>query len=128
MGGYVFCLKPHHPSTLQRVSLSDVFRWKVSAKEELLIRDQAGDDVQPLPTNVDVVDKGLSEYIQLLIAGIFSMCGEWWSWEVITILVGLLGPTQLAVDVIYSTMIPMYFMIPRGFGMAGSSRVGTLIG
>ena len=46
----------------------------------------------------------------------------------ITLLVGLLGPTQLAVDVIYSAMIPMYFMIPRGFGMAGASRVGTLIG
>ena len=56
------------------------------------------------------------------------MCGEWWSWEVITLLVGLLGPTQLAVDVIYSAMIPMYFMIPLGVGLAGASRVGTLIG
>ena len=53
------------------------------------------------------------------------MCGEWWSWEVMTLLVGLLGPTQLAVDVIYSTLIPMF---PRGIGTAGASRIGALIG
>ena len=46
----------------------------------------------------------------------------------ITIIVGLLGPTQLAVDVIYSVMIPLYYTIPLGFGLAGASRVGTLIG
>ena len=56
------------------------------------------------------------------------MCGEWWAWDLITIIVGLLGPTQLAVDVICSALIPMYYMIPLGFGLAGASRIGTLIG
>ena len=60
--------------------------------------------------------------------GIFSMCGEWWSWEVITIIVGLLGPTQLAVHVIYAQIIPLYYKIPAGLGMASSARVGALVG
>lgn len=46
----------------------------------------------------------------------------------ITIIVGLLGPTQLAVHVIYATIIPLYYMIPLGLGLASASRIGTLIG
>ena len=60
--------------------------------------------------------------------GVLTMCGEWWSWEVITIIIGTLGPTQLAADVIYSVLLPLYDKIPHGFGLAGASRVGTLIG
>lgn len=56
------------------------------------------------------------------------MCGEWWAWEIVTILSGLLGPIQLAVHVIYVTILPLYYMIPLGIGLAGASRVGTLIG
>jgi len=78
--------------------------------------------------NAAIVDKGMSEYVQLLFAGIFSLCAEWWSWEVVTIIVGLLGPTQLAVHVIYATIIPLYYMIPLGLGLASASRIGTLIG
>ena len=75
-----------------------------------------------------VIDKGFKEFIHLSVAGIFSLCAEWWSFEVITFLVGLLGATQLAVHVIYSTLIPLYFMIPLGVGIGSAARIGALIG
>jgi len=56
------------------------------------------------------------------------MCGEWWSWEVITILVGLLGPNALAVHVVYAMIIPLVYKVPSSLGMAGASRIGALIG
>ena len=62
--GYIVIMKPHHPQTLQRVSLSKIFRWKTDSADE---DDDAGDP--PQPTNTHVVDKGISEYIQLLVAG-----------------------------------------------------------
>jgi len=137
--GYISISKPHHPQTVQRVPLSTIFRWRTtghdrdaqsvqSESEESFECSIVSENACDQRTSIHVVDKGLSEYIQLLAAGIFSICGEWWSWEVITLIVGLLGPTQLAADVIYSAMIPMYFMIPLGIGLAGASRVGALIG
>jgi len=117
--GYIVVRRPHHEEAFQRVSCHEILRWETNWEDE-----EDGDG----RINPDVVDQGLSEYIQLLFAGIFSICGEWWAWELMTIIVGLLGATQLAVDVIYSTIIPMYFMLPLGLGMAGAARIGTLIG
>merc|ERR1719242_1646929 len=56
------------------------------------------------------------------------MCGEWWAWEIVTLLSGLLGPIQLAVHGVYATILPLYYMIPLGIGLAGAARVGALIG
>ena len=70
----------------------------------------------------------MKEYVSLMIAGIFSICAEWWSWEIITLLCGLLGPIQLATHVVFAAIIPLYFMIPLGVGLAGASVIGKLIG
>lgn len=56
------------------------------------------------------------------------MCGIWWFWQIVAILMGLLGTNQLAVHVLYDTLLHFYYMIPTGVGLAGASRVGTLIG
>merc|ERR1712130_420620 len=95
------------------VSLSAIFRWKTSV-DILVLKN--------------VPDKGMSEYIRLLIAGIFSICASWWSYEIITILMGLLGATQLAVHVIFATLSDAAFVIPYGIAFAGASRIGTLTG
>ena len=110
--GYTLIIKPHHPLSLQRVSIFTILQWRTP------------EDIH----NRNVFDRGMSEYVQLLVAGIFSICGEWWSFEIMTILAGLLGPTQLAVDVIFSTLIDAVFVIAYGMGLAGASRVGTLVG
>jgi len=186
--GYCVVIRPHHPLSLQPVSVRSVLQWTTNWKEVAYLRTQqdalietlnttqnghdeddhetegngnrqqagapndtpGGDDANSdyqaihnsdtvdLPStsrdqierdrNALIVDKGMSEYVELLFAGIFSLCAEWWSWEVVTIIVGLLGPTQLAVHVIYATIIPLYYMIPLGLGLASASRIGTLIG
>jgi len=131
MVSYIVMNKPHHPESFQLESVSEILQWQTDWVDEVDAHSDLDDDFaegQAGGINKNVVDKGLSEYLQLLFAGIFSMCGEWWSWELMTIIVGLLGATQLAVDVIYSTIIPLYYMLPLGMGMAGAARVGALVG
>ena len=112
MLGYILIIKPHHPLSMQTMTMSTIFRWKISGETD----------------DEHLWDKGMHEYIRLLIAGILSICPTWWSWEVITMIVGLLGPTQLAVHVIFATLSDAVFVIPYGIGLAAASRIGTLIG
>ena len=81
--GYILIRKPHHPQTFKSVPLSTIFRWKINYDDEGEGEDQStraavsepfvdgsghfGDEVTNL--NVHVVDKGLSEYLHLLVAG-----------------------------------------------------------
>lgn len=65
--GYIIIARPHEPLTFQQVSLSEIFRWKANPQENAFVDE---------PINLQVIDKGLSEYIQLLFAGLMmhKMC------------------------------------------------------
>jgi len=123
--GYMMLKRPHHEKSFQRVSFADIFRWRSKRKGSYICAPKG---IGGRCNNKQIVDKGLSEYVMLLFAGMFSMCGEWWSWEVITILTGLLGPDPLAVHVIYAMIIPLIYKLPSSLGMAGAARIGALVG
>ena len=55
------------------------------------------------------------DYLRIGIPGIFSMA-EWWFWEIVTFLTGLLGKESLAAHTICCTIMPFMFMIPLGIG------------
>ena len=65
MLGYIVIKRPHHEGSFQRVSLSEIFRWSTNWKEDDFVMDH----IDGMSTNLYVVDKGISEYIQLLFAG-----------------------------------------------------------
>jgi len=90
--------------------------------------DDNVDDTERDVNAMTAANNGMRQYIRLLFAGIFSMCGIWWFWQIVAILMGLLGSNQLAVHVLYDTLLHFYYMIPTGIGLAGASRVGALIG
>eukprot|EP01084_Bolivina_argentea_P112282 200266_1 len=119
---YCIILKPHNKLSIQYISFTKIIKWQTNLKIDTFI------NINNINTNIEVIDKGMKEYIELLIAGIFSLCAEWWSWEVITLICGLLGPIQLATHVIFATIMPFYYMIPMGVGLAGAARIGKLIG
>lgn len=56
----------------------------------------------------------------------FSM-GEWWFWESICFMAGMLGNLQLATHTIGYAMIPLGFMVPLAMGIAVSARIGMLL-
>lgn len=53
---------------------------------------------------------------------------EWWFWEVVACVAGLMGTEALAAHSIAYALVPCLVMVPLGVSIAISVRVGTLLG
>jgi len=74
--------------------------------------------------------KGFGDYLGLAIPGIVVI-SEWWASECAIFLSGWLSPnpqTTLAAMTIYQSINAFCFMVPCGFAIAGTARVGNLLG
>jgi len=68
------------------------------------------------------------EFLQLGIPGMLMLCVEWWCFEVLTILAGIIGTTELAAQsIIYNVVLLTYF-IPYGISVATSVMIGNVLG
>ncbi|XP_077922487.1 multidrug and toxin extrusion protein 1-like [Halichoerus grypus] len=66
-----------------------------------------------------------ASFFSLAIPGMLMLCMEWWAYEIGSLLSGILGMVELgAQSVVYELTVILY-MIPAGFGVAASVRVGT---
>ncbi|XP_061163197.1 multidrug and toxin extrusion protein 1-like [Saccostrea echinata] len=71
---------------------------------------------------------GWGTFMKLAIPGLFMMCLEFWSFEIITLMGGFLGKADLAANtIIYNVALLMYVIV---FGMSGAGgiRVGLYLG
>jgi MATE family multidrug resistance protein len=74
--------------------------------------------------------RGFCDYLCLAIPGIIVI-SEWWASECAIFLSGRLSPnpqTTLAAMTIYQSINSFCFMVPCGFAIAGTARVGNLLG
>lgn len=74
--------------------------------------------------------RGFCSYLGLALPGIIVI-SEWWASECAIFLSGRLSPnpqTTLAAMTIYQSINAFCFMIPCGFSIAGTTRVGNLLG
>ncbi|XP_059234652.1 multidrug and toxin extrusion protein 2 isoform X1 [Mustela nigripes] len=67
-------------------------------------------------------------YIQLAIPSMFMVCIEWWTFEIGTFLAGLISVTELGAQAIIYELASAAYMLPLGFGVAASVRVGNALG
>ncbi|XP_004648003.1 multidrug and toxin extrusion protein 2 [Octodon degus] len=67
-------------------------------------------------------------YIHLAIPSMFMVCIEWWTFEVGTFLAGLINVTELGAQAIVYELVSVAYMVPFGFGVAASVRVGNALG
>ncbi|CAH1269322.1 SLC47A1 [Branchiostoma lanceolatum] len=67
-------------------------------------------------------------YIRLAVAGLLMVCLEWWTYEIGTLLTGLIGTVDLAAQGILITINSLNYMIPMSLGIAASIRVGNELG
>jgi MATE family multidrug resistance protein len=65
-------------------------------------------------------------YLSLGLGGVLS-ASEWVYWEMIGIMIGILGPLPLAVHTIPNQVIMVAFMVPLGIGIALSIRLGQVL-
>uniref|UniRef100_A0A8I3P394 Multidrug and toxin extrusion protein n=1 Tax=Canis lupus familiaris TaxID=9615 RepID=A0A8I3P394_CANLF len=69
-----------------------------------------------------------NSYIQLAIPSMFMVCIEWWTFEIGTFLAGLISVTELGAQAIIYELASAAYMVPLGFGVAASVRVGNALG
>ncbi|XP_031790156.1 multidrug and toxin extrusion protein 1-like [Piliocolobus tephrosceles] len=88
------------------------------------------------PGNVCVPPTGWSleclqdwaSFLRLAVPSMLMLCMEWWAYEVGSFLSGILGMVELgAQSIVYELAIVVY-MVPAGFSVAASVRVGNALG
>lgn len=67
-------------------------------------------------------------FFKLGIPGMLMVCIEWWSFEIGTLLTGLLGEVELGAQAITFFLNDFTFMLPMGVSIACSIRVGQFLG
>ncbi|XP_062208537.1 protein DETOXIFICATION 14-like [Phragmites australis] len=74
--------------------------------------------------------KGVDDFLRLALPSAFMMCLEWWSFELLILMSGLLPNPELQTSVlsICLTSITLLYAIPFGIGAAGSTRVANELG
>ncbi|KAH9794903.1 protein DETOXIFICATION 14 [Citrus sinensis] len=74
--------------------------------------------------------QGIKEFFLLAIPSAFMVCLEWWSFEFLTLLSGLLPNPELEASVLSVCLatITTLFTIPDGLGAAASTRVSNALG
>lgn len=76
------------------------------------------------------VFRGVDAFLRLALPSALMMCLEWWSFELLTLMSGLLPNPELQTSVlsICLTSVTLLFTIPFGLGAAGSTRVANELG
>ncbi|XP_029784833.1 multidrug and toxin extrusion protein 2-like [Suricata suricatta] len=67
-------------------------------------------------------------YIKLAVPSMFMVCIEWWTFEIGTFLAGLVSVTELGAQAIIYELVSIAYMMPLGFSVAASVRVGNALG
>eukprot|EP00667_Euglena_gracilis_P007103 EG_transcript_7180 len=72
--------------------------------------------------------EGWVPFLKLGVGGTAQMCFEWWAFEVLVALSGVMGPTALAATSIAMQMSTVAYNVPLGVCIAASIRVGQHLG
>ncbi|XP_012661382.1 multidrug and toxin extrusion protein 2-like [Otolemur garnettii] len=67
-------------------------------------------------------------FIRLAVPSMFMVCIEWWTFEIGTFLAGLIDVTELGTQGIIYELASVAYLVPLGFGVAASVRVGNALG
>ncbi|XP_012327524.2 multidrug and toxin extrusion protein 1 isoform X1 [Aotus nancymaae] len=69
-----------------------------------------------------------ASFLRLAVPSMLMLCMEWWAYEVGSFLSGILGMVELGAQSIVYELAIIVYMVPAGFSVAASVRVGTALG
>ncbi|XP_016051999.1 PREDICTED: multidrug and toxin extrusion protein 1-like [Miniopterus natalensis] len=67
-------------------------------------------------------------FFHLAIPSMLMLCMEWWAYEIGSFLSGILGMVELGAQSIVYELATVVFMVPTGFSVAASVRIGNALG
>lgn len=80
--------------------------------------------------NISLAVKGMKDFFILGLSGMFQLCFEWWAFEVLALLSGVLPNAVQAIgaNAVILNISAMTYMFFLGISVAGSVRIGNAIG
>ncbi|XP_066444650.1 multidrug and toxin extrusion protein 1-like [Eleutherodactylus coqui] len=69
-----------------------------------------------------------NSFVVLAVPSMLMVCIEWWTYEIGSLLVGLISVVELGAQSVIYQVVTIAYMIPYGIGMATSVRVGNALG
>ncbi|XP_055992852.1 multidrug and toxin extrusion protein 1-like isoform X2 [Sorex fumeus] len=69
-----------------------------------------------------------ASFLHLAIPSMLMLCIEWWAYEIGSFLSGVLGMVELGAQSVVYELAVIVYMIPTGFSVAASVRVGNALG
>ncbi|XP_014445097.1 multidrug and toxin extrusion protein 1 isoform X2 [Tupaia chinensis] len=69
-----------------------------------------------------------ASFLRLAIPSMLMLCIEWWAYEIGSFLSGILGMVELGAQSVVYELAVIVYMIPTGFSVAASVRVGNALG
>lgn len=105
-----------------------IVAWANLALMLLYTKFVAGSDAWGGWSRKAIAWEPLKAYLALAIPAALQVCSEWWTFEVLAILAGLLGATSLSSQSILTTITSLLFMMPLGLSVATTTRVAQLLG
>ncbi|KAM4605280.1 multidrug and toxin extrusion protein 1-like [Polymixia lowei] len=67
-------------------------------------------------------------FTQLAVASMFMLCLEWWTFEIGGFLAGMISEVELGAQSVAYELATITFMLPTGYAVAASVRIGTALG
>ncbi|XP_059200468.1 multidrug and toxin extrusion protein 1-like [Centropristis striata] len=67
-------------------------------------------------------------FSKMAISSMLMLCLEWWTFEIGGLLAGVISEVELGAQSVVHQMVTIAFVIPMGFGVAASVRVGNALG
>ncbi|KAI9179181.1 ethionine resistance protein [Blastocladiella emersonii ATCC 22665] len=72
--------------------------------------------------------RGWKPFIALGIPGAITLMSEWWVFELVALMAGILGPLELAAQATLLNVASLVFMLFMGLAVVASARVGNHLG
>merc|ERR1719291_1074040 len=80
--------------------------------------------------NISLAVKGIKDFFTLGLSGMFQLCFEWWAFEVLALMSGILPNAVQAIgaNAVILNISAMTYMFFLGISVAGTVRIGNAIG
>ena len=72
--------------------------------------------------------RGWGDYLKISLPATLMICSEWWAYEILTLMSGILGVLPLASQTIFVQVCSTLFQIPVGIQEATCGIIGNCIG
>ncbi|KAH3764537.1 solute carrier family 47 [Pelomyxa schiedti] len=72
--------------------------------------------------------KNWPTFLSYGIPGGLMSCAEWWGFEIVSVLTGIIGKTQLASNMVGMNTLSILLMVPLGMSTVGSTQIGNCLG